>query len=168
MGMYAGVRGVVTLKPDFVGVVQEACSDWGWETTGHALLDDYEQRAVGLPFAPLTPLGTDTHGLAWDTDGLIPTHLLTPNEETREWAFMASCKNTDSSLYFIHTILPYIAESSSYLEYYTEEQDYSKLYCLKDGVIMLEKANHTYYGDKSVYPGRRNPDTLDSNEGTSL
>ncbi len=153
MGYYAGVRGTITLKPEFVGVVREATEEWGWINTGHAVLDAYENEFTALPFTPLTPLGTDLNGKDWSDDGVIEGYKLYNIQDDRKWSFCSGCKNTDSAKHFLGVILPYIAESVEYLEYYFECDDYSKLYDLADGVVVEVRSEHTFYGDPSKYRG---------------
>lgn len=136
MGDYTGLRFKGILKKKFREDFEIIALEGEWSEH----VDTVIQKFSEVERSFLIPCGVSSYfPNEWidkndkATDGFETSY----NKETGYWIFQCSLKNYKNTIQEFFSILPYFIEKIEYLEYYYEEDDFSKQYSLIDGKIKL-------------------------------
>ena len=152
MGMYTGVRCKVIIKKEHRDEMNRLHDElnYMWDESTLDFMKEYGDysRATFIPRGCLCYMPDSWEKEPYDKygDG-VPSDGFETNFDfdCGLWSFQCSLKNYDSTIeYFIENVLSKIVEDIIHFEVFYEEDEYSTLYELKNGEIIVK----TYEGIK--------------------
>lgn len=135
MGMYTGLRIKVTVKKEFVSMINKINNGENWESfsTEFPFIKNFslKERSGFIPHGVLCYMPS-----YWENNCYKDGFNTTIDLKTGKWSFQCSLKNYDKEIeQFFNEVLCVIVSDTEHIEYLYELWDKSKFYKLINGKI---------------------------------
>lgn len=150
MGDYTGLRFKGIVKKEFRDNFEEIAMRGEWASSSDKVLHAFGNysRASFIPCGVLTYMPDeweqapyDEYGNGVATDGFERSY----DNKTGRWTFQCSLKNYADTIEHFFKIVPYFIEKVDVAEVYFERAEYSCLYKLQNGEMILEDSKYRNY-----------------------